>query len=1174
MRIIAAYAILMAACGLEAAKAQSAGLTIPAAHPRLWFTPERLAQARAWYASNPFTPSSSDYVGQAFRYLMTGETQYARSAIAHAVAVTAPDLAANSPDPYTGVASDTARWEGEIVTLTYDWCYDQMTPTERSTILNRWNFYINNLRQKPWGGPTMPQSNYYWGYLRNEFEWAIATWGESTMAETFLNHALTTRWQNSFVPHGLTGGLGGVFQEGSGYGRALAEYATVPLISSALMGRDLTSETNYFRDAVFYMIYATPPARTALRSTGTPYWELFPFADDERFINGGNASAASWAQFMWAMADKWRDSSVGKYARRWINMVGSSPSRFVRALDRGGQELPFSQLALDFYAPGPGFLYGRNHWNSDSTVFHVQLSQTYDEGHGHDDMGNWQIWRNGRWLSRESTGYAQTLAGFAGAGSVETNHPLAHNSLLVNQRGYAIGERNGRPVVKRVHSGAHFTFGAVDITPPFRNFLIQYPHPERENAEAVHVEREYLFVRPLETMLVFDRVQSQTASVPKTFLAHFERQPVADGTNAWLSVNGDQALRLTTLLPANPVQRVITEGGAIGQYRLESETSGALQSYMLHMMQARDASGQNVTAQVTDSGNIYVVTLQHPTLGYARVHIAKGSHSIGGGVAYSASAMPSTVEPLLDRIQGITMTDNGPQWEAIGPPPPPDTTAPVVAITSPSAGQTLSGSIAVSATASDNIGVAGVQFLIDGVPYGAEDTLAPYSIVVTGLVAGPHTISAVARDAAANTTTAPTVSFTITETVTVAIASPAAGQTLSSGSFTATASTTGTVLGVQFVIDGQNYGAEDTAVPYSVSVQNLPAGAHTIAAIARGNSTSVTSATVNFTVFSAPTVAITSPTAGQALTSGSFTATASTTGTVLGVQFVIDGQNYGAEDTAVPYSVSVQNLPAGAHTIAAIARGNSTSVTSATVNFTVSSAPTVAITSPTAGQALTSGSFTATASTTGTVLGVQFVIDGQNYGAEDTAVPYSMAVSGLAVGAHTIRAVARHSGGTVTSATINFTVSTPAAFTPIRVNAGGPSYTDPNGNVWTERGYTGGYTFRSNVAISNTATPPLYQSERLSNREFYYRFQVPNGTYRVTLKFAEIYHRQAGKRVLNVKLNGSQVETNFDAFAASGGFARAIDRTHTVTVTNGLLEIRIVPVVDDGKINAFEITQQ
>src|SRR5512134_2863730 len=53
------------------------GLEIPTTRPRLWWTPERLAQARAWYAANSFNPGRTDYLGQAFRFLMTGETAYA-----------------------------------------------------------------------------------------------------------------------------------------------------------------------------------------------------------------------------------------------------------------------------------------------------------------------------------------------------------------------------------------------------------------------------------------------------------------------------------------------------------------------------------------------------------------------------------------------------------------------------------------------------------------------------------------------------------------------------------------------------------------------------------------------------------------------------------------------------------------------------------------------------------------------------------------------------------------------------------------------------------------------------------------------------------------------------------------------------------------------------------------
>ena len=58
----------------------------------------------------------------------------------------------------------------------------------------------------------------------------------------------------------------------------------------------------------------------------------------------------------------------------------------------------------------------------------------------------------------------------------------------------------------------------------------------------------------------------------------------------------------------------------------------------------------------------------------------------------------------------------------IGPRPGGDTTAPTVSLTAPADGATVSGTVTLSATASDNVGVAGVQFLVDGTQLGAEDT--------------------------------------------------------------------------------------------------------------------------------------------------------------------------------------------------------------------------------------------------------------------------------------------------------------------------------------------------------------------------------------------------------------------------------------------------------------------
>ncbi len=88
------------------------------------------------------------------------------------------------------------------------------------------------------------------------------------------------------------------------------------------------------------------------------------------------------------------------------------------------------------------------------------------------------------------------------------------------------------------------------------------------------------------------------------------------------------------------------------------------------------------------------------------------------------------------------------------PAPGGDTTPPAVSVTSPAAGATVSGTLPVTASASDNVGVVGVRFKLDGSDLGAEDTTAPYSVSWSTSTAsnGSHSLTAVARDAAGNST--------------------------------------------------------------------------------------------------------------------------------------------------------------------------------------------------------------------------------------------------------------------------------------------------------------------------------------------------------------------------------------------------------------------------------------
>ena len=184
----------------------------------------------------------------------------------------------------------------------------------------------------------------------------------------------------------------------------------------------------------------------------------------------------------------------------------------------------------------------------------------------------------------------------------------------------------------------------------------------------------------------------------------------------------------------------------------------------------------------------------------------------------------------------------------------PDITPPVVSITSPQNNSVVTGTIGLTANATDNVGVAKVQFAVDGTLYGAPLTSPPYTIQwdTTTTTQAVHSITAIATDTSNNSTTSAPVMLTVDETPPkVSITSPADGSTVT-GSITlsATASDNNSVAGVQFFVDGTAIGGEITTQPFQISwnTSGLPNGAHAISAKAwdaAGLTTTSIAVTVN-----------------------------------------------------------------------------------------------------------------------------------------------------------------------------------------------------------------------------------------------------------------------------------------------------------------------------------------
>lgn len=239
------------------------------------------------------------------------------------------------------------------------------------------------------------------------------------------------------------------------------------------------------------------------------------------------------------------------------------------------------------------------------------------------------------------------------------------------------------------------------------------------------------------------------------------------------------------------------------------------------------------------------------------VQIFEGVPKRNGTVTLLSTTASTTITPTVGEhfyYAKITQNDGNILWSApvwvtqtasTG-----DTTAPTISATETGS----SGSITLSANASDNVGVTKVDFFIDNVLKGSK-AAAPYSLNIdsTTLSNGSHALTAKAYDAANNVGTSSAVSFTVNNVVadtiapTVSVSAPGSSGTIN---LSATATDNVGVTRVEFYVDNVLKGSTNVS-PYVITLNSttLSNGAHTLSAKAYDAANNVgTSAGVNFNV--------------------------------------------------------------------------------------------------------------------------------------------------------------------------------------------------------------------------------------------------------------------------------------------------------------------------------------
>ena len=144
----------------------------------------------------------------------------------------------------------------------------------------------------------------------------------------------------------------------------------------------------------------------------------------------------------------------------------------------------------------------------------------------------------------------------------------------------------------------------------------------------------------------------------------------------------------------------------------------------------------------------------------------------------------------------------------------------------------------------------------------------------------------------------------------------------------------------------------------------------------------------------------------------------------------------------------------------------------------------------------------------------------------------------------------------------------------VKVNCAGPAVDGLSADQPYRQGswgYSrGGQLFSCDSVSNDCGIPTAIKTLRYAcGAPFHYKFDVPNGYYRVKMYFAspnELY----GPRTFDVVLNGELVLPNFRPFPEATGIVKQFENT---PVTDGVIDITFRSINDACIINAIEVEQ-
>lgn len=435
---------------------------------------------RAWHA--------------ALMYGLTKDTKYATLAIAMVDdCVTKAETritGGNAPD----VAGDSYLDVGEAIgntMLVYDWCFDQLTPTQKQ----RWIGYSNqavwnvwNPDDATWGGKTFawsgwsinnPMNNYYYSFLTATMLTGLATKGENDQADAWLTMFRSTKLDTQLIPRFTTDLVGGGSQEGTGYGISHQTLFHLYELWEKSTGENLYGLSPHAEASLLWMQHAVMPTRD----------RLAPIGDHAR---DSTASLFDYHRNYLQILSWFYDGTVPAQTARLMLSQSTVPEmgqHFMCVYDflydqSSKPTAPLSSLYPVYYGSGTGQLYARSAWTTDATWIGYSAGP-YTESHAHKDQGQVLLF-NKEWLLYD--------------GNIDS-----HSGIQQGEEGHNVIRIGAQPSVIRQVEGNASVLQALEDEATVLHFAGDHK-PAFGTSNVDTNQREVVWIKP-NVVVVFDRVK-------------------------------------------------------------------------------------------------------------------------------------------------------------------------------------------------------------------------------------------------------------------------------------------------------------------------------------------------------------------------------------------------------------------------------------------------------------------------------------------------------------------------------------------------------------------------------------------------------------------------------------------------------------------------------------------